>query len=118
MGSVLDYQDRKSRQLPLLKDVTRLKQSRGTDQLEIGALAFRCPTTQLDIESGIEMDRCTFQRIGQFSVWVHCHACRLRHEFKVANGSLAHFRPIQPCNGRTEFGLALFLQPLSLVTQS
>lgn len=107
MASALDFQDRQSRPLPRLQGRTWIKQSRGTEQLEIGALAFQCPTTQLDIESGIEMDRCTFQRIGQFSVRVHCRACRLCHEFKVADGSLAPFRPIQPCNGKTEFDLTL-----------
>jgi len=44
-----------------------------TGQLEIGTLAFRCPVTLLDIETGIETDRCTLssdwtvQRAGALS---------------------------------------------------
>lgn len=91
MGSVIDIQNVKSRHLSLLTGSGGLKQQRGTDHLEIDVLMFRCPTTQRDTESGIEMDRCTFLRLGQFSVRVHCRACGHRHEFKVANGSLAPF---------------------------
>jgi hypothetical protein len=85
----------------------QLAQLSRTDPADVGALAFRCPTTQRDIESGIEMDRGTFQKIGQFAVQVCCAACQRRHEFKVANGRLAPFRFIQPCAGTAEFELVL-----------
>jgi hypothetical protein len=104
MGSVLDLQNVKSRHLRLLIGSGGLKQQRGTDHLEIGILVFRCPTTQLNIESDIEIDRPTFLRIGQFDVRVRCRACRRLHEFKVANGSLAPFRLCQPCGGKIQIG--------------
>lgn len=68
---------------------------RRTTQVEIGSLAFRCPTTQREIESGIELDRCTFEKIKQFIVRVHCTACGYCHEFKVASGSLVAYPPIR-----------------------
>jgi hypothetical protein len=71
----------------------------GQGEVEIGALVFRCPLTQRDIESGIEIDRVTFRKIAQFGVRVNCTACGHRHEFKVASGNIASSRLVQP---RTE----------------
>ena len=84
----------------------RLVEQPKVDQLEIGALVFRCPTTRQDIESGIEMDQCTFLKSGQLGVCVHCPACRNCHEFNIASGRLAPFRAVHLPNGNTEYGLS------------
>jgi hypothetical protein len=88
MRGVFDFQayQRQSASLPIVSH--HLAQQLRSGPVEIGGLGFRCPTTQRNIASGIEMDRCTFERILGFTVRVNCQACRLRHEFKVANGSL------------------------------
>lgn len=80
-----------------------------TDRLEIGALVFRCQTMECDVESGIEMDRCTFLRLACFGVGVDCRACRQRHEFKVANGHLQPFGQTRPRKGTTETGGVRFV---------
>jgi hypothetical protein len=59
---------------------------------EIGMLAFRCPLTQKDIASGIEMDRKTFLRNRQLCVRVFCRACHDTHKFEIESGRLAPYR--------------------------
>lgn len=76
-------------------------------QVEIGDLAFQCPTTLQHIESGIGMDDFTFQRIEHLSVLMQCPACRQRHVFKVANGRLIPLRLTHRAVGRTEFATTL-----------
>jgi hypothetical protein len=94
--SVLDFEDYKSRHLLSLKSGIWSKQSRGSDQLDIDALSFRCPATQRVIASGIEMDRRTSCRSDDSA-----HACAVGlaggcHEFIVARGNLAPFTRFQP----------------------
>jgi hypothetical protein len=60
--------------------------------VKLGALVFRCPTTQREIESGIASDAGTFRCIGQLSVVVLCQACRCHHHFTAASGSLLPLR--------------------------
>jgi hypothetical protein len=106
MGCVLDLANARSRRVPFPIGNGGLKQQRRADRfeadrfeaehleadhLEAGALVFRCPMTQHDFESGVEMDRRTFLRIGKLNLRLRCPACRHFHEFKVAHGSLAPF---------------------------
>jgi len=60
-------------------------------QVEIGMLVFRCPATDKDIPSGIELDRETFRKTRQFRVTVRCRPCRQLHQFYAAVGILAPF---------------------------
>jgi hypothetical protein len=59
------------------------------ETIEFGAFLCRCPCTQEQIASGIEMDHLTFRKIGKLQVRIHCRSCHTTHLIRVASGALA-----------------------------
>jgi len=59
------------------------------ETLQIGSLVFRCPIWGVEIESGVETDLITFQRIRGLPLQVRCKSCSQDHEFTVSDGRLA-----------------------------
>jgi hypothetical protein len=66
-------------------------QLRAGEALDVGSLVFRCPVTQAEIKSGIDLDFRTFRRIRQFRIQVCCGACMNVHAFNVEKGLLARY---------------------------
>jgi hypothetical protein len=54
----------------------------------MSALRFVCPVQRREIDSGIEIDARTFQKIREQRVEVHCPLCETAHEFRVVHGRL------------------------------
>lgn len=65
-----------------------LHSQRKTAVPKFGIFICQCPATKINIESGIEMDQRTYQKIGDLDVRIYCPACHSLHVVKVANGSL------------------------------
>ena len=71
--------------------VTRRRRSPApvVDIVEFGVFTCRCPSTHEPVDSGIEMDRQTFRKIGKLFVRVPCRSCRDTHLVRVASGELS-----------------------------
>jgi hypothetical protein len=63
------------------------------DAFDVGSLAFRCPMTQAEIKSGIDLDSRTFRQIRQFRIQVCCSECMNVHAFMVGRGVIAPYEP-------------------------
>jgi endogenous inhibitor of DNA gyrase (YacG/DUF329 family) len=52
-------------------------------------LMFVCPTTQQQVDSGVESEISTLLRIRQQTIRAHCPACGQWHEWPVRDAFLA-----------------------------
>ena len=52
-------------------------------------LVFICPTTGLEVDSGVETEIGTLLRIREQTVRARCSACRAVHEWQVRDATLS-----------------------------
>lgn len=88
MSIGLEAYNEQSRNIPAVRRADASALERVSDNVEFGVLMCLCPTTHRLVESGIEMDQQTFQKIGHLSVHMRCRACGNAHVLIVASGPL------------------------------
>lgn len=88
MSIGIETQRIESRNSPAAAGAGALAAQRVATVVEFGVFMCSCPRTHRIVESGIEMDRQTFEKIGHFNVRMHCCACRNVHVLRVASGTL------------------------------
>jgi hypothetical protein len=58
----------------------------------MSALRFACPDDGTEFDTGIEIDRDTFEKCRDNRVQLLCPRCNHLHEFRVGDGSIADLR--------------------------
>jgi hypothetical protein len=53
-------------------------------------LTFLCPYTNKPIPSGIELDRVSASKAGDYPIRVYCPHCGFDHHGTIADGQLMH----------------------------
>ena len=92
MNVGIEIQDVASSSIPAVRTRRAPSTKQPANIPEFGIFMCRCPNTRDQIDSGIEMDRRTFRRIGGFRLRLRCRCCGETHLIKVSSGELSAHR--------------------------
>jgi len=60
------------------------------------ALMFRCPDTERELSTGIEMDAATFEQISDVRSQIKCPVCGIDHSWSMSEAWLGNPAPSMP----------------------
>ena len=67
--------------------------ARGSKEATLSPLTVFCPRSGYPVNSGIEIDRETYERLRGLTLRVACPECGERHDMRVGEGHLARAEP-------------------------
>ena len=92
MSMGIEVQNVTSSIIPAAREARMLAPERPAETAEFGILMCRCPKTQDQVSSGIEMDWQTFSKIRKLHVRVYCCSCRHTHLIRAGSSELSAAR--------------------------